>query len=402
MSSRRDILKTLGFLGCSAAASPLVTSMSFASAPWDNRLVTILLRGAMDGLAALPPLFDPDLSALRPTLSQTPGAPLAQGFGLHPALEPLRVLWQAGELSFVPAVSTPYRDGRSHFDGQDVLEAGSAGVVSSARGGWLNRLLSEVPGLSGDTAFAVGREKPLILSGDFPSRSWSPETRLDLSSQARLLLDIMYADDPLFHAASDEALEIAQSLGLSEEIDSFGEMASLSRSARVNQRRAEGARVIAEFAANRLLEDARIAAFSLDGWDTHRNQHNALPNALGRLADAILSLRETLGPVWQKTAVLVMTEFGRTAAENGTKGTDHGTGGTMIVAGGAVRGGQILGTWPGLDEAALYQRRDLMPTDDVRRYSAWAMRGLFGFDRAVLQEVAFPGLDMGDDPGVLT
>lgn len=401
MFSRREALKTLGIIGCSAAASPLVTPMSFAAAPWDNRLAVILLRGAMDGLAALPPLGDPGLALLRPHLSQDAGNALTGFFGLHPALEPLRPLWQSGELSFVPAVSTPYRDGRSHFDGQDVLEAGTAGVVSNMRGGWLNRLLAQMPGLSGDTAFAVGRDTPLILTGPFPSRSWSPETRLDLSPQARLLLEIMYADDPLFHAASADALEIAQSLGLSAEIDSFGEMTSLARTAQMNQRRADGVKVIADFAAKRLAEDARIAAFSLDGWDTHRNQHNGLPDALTRLSTAILTLRDTLGPIWAKTAVVVMTEFGRTAAENGTKGTDHGTGGAMILAGGALAGAKIHGQWPGLAEAQLYERRDLMPTDDVRRYCAWAMRGLFGFDRAVLQDVAFPGLDMGADPGLL-
>ncbi len=401
MISRRDTLKSIGFIGCSAAASPMITTISFAAAPWDNRLVVILLRGAMDGLAAVPPIHDQGLARLRPNLSQNAGAPLSGLFGLHPSLEPLRALWQSGELAVVPAVSTPYRDGRSHFDGQDVLEAGTAGVVSNTRGGWLNRLLSQVPNLSGDTAFAVGRDKPLILSGDFPSRSWSPETRLDLSPQARLLLEIMYADDPLFHAASDDALEIAQSLGLSEDIDSFGEMSSLARTARANQRRADGAKVIAEFAAKRLIEDARITAFSLDGWDTHRNQHTGLPNALDRLSTAILTMQDTLGAIWDKTVVLAMTEFGRTAAENGTKGTDHGTGGTMILAGGALRGGQIYGTWPGLSEAELYQRRDLMPTEDVRRYCAWAMRGLFGFDRAVLEDIAFPGLEMGTNPGIL-
>ncbi len=401
MISRRDALKSLGFIGCSAAASPLVTTMSFAQAPWENRLAVILLRGAMDGMSALPPIGDPGLSVLRPNLSQNAGAPLSGLFGLHPSLEPLRPLWAAGELSFAPAVSTPYRDGRSHFDGQDVLEAGTAGVLSGQRGGWLNRLLDAVPGLSGDTAFAVGREKPLILSGPFPSRSWSPETRLDLSPQARLLLEIMYADDPLFHAASGDAIEIAQSLGLSEEVDSFGEMASLSRTAQMNQRRASGAKTIAGFAAQRLREDARIAAFSLDGWDTHRNQGQALPNALDRLSTAVLTLRDDLGPIWNQTTVLVMTEFGRTAAENGTKGTDHGTGGAMLMAGGALKAAQFFGKWPGLAEADLYQRRDLLPTDDVRRYSAWVMRGLFGFDKTLLETVAFPGLDMGADPLIL-
>ena len=128
---RRGFLIGGAALGCSAAASPFVTPVAMAAAPWDTRLVVVILRGAMDGLAALPPLGDPGLALLRPHLSQDAGNALTGFFGLHPALEPLRPLWQSGELSFVPAVSTPYRDGRSHFDGQDVLEAGTAGVVSN-------------------------------------------------------------------------------------------------------------------------------------------------------------------------------------------------------------------------------------------------------------------------------
>jgi uncharacterized protein (DUF1501 family) len=160
-------------------------------------------------------------------------------------------------------------------------------------------------------------------------------------------------------------------------------------------------RRLAAFAAERLVDDTRIAAFSLGGWDTHRRQDNALPRALGQLADAILTLQTGLGPVWAKTAVIAMTEFGRTVRENGTQGTDHGTGGAMVLAGGAVRGGRVLGRWPGLDEADLYDRRDLLPTGDVRDYAAWALRSAFGIERAVLEGQVFPGLSLGADPGLL-
>jgi len=403
MQTRRRLLRQMGLIGCSLAAQPLVTTMTFAQAPWENRLAVIILRGGMDGLGALPPIEDPGYAALRPTLSINPGAPLDFGFALHPSLEPLRPLWASGDLAFLPAVSTPYRDRRSHFDGQDILEAGTSGDVgpSARRAGWLSRLLAEVPGLSADTAFAVGRDKPLILTGPFAGRSWSPATRLDLSPQSRLLLELVYADDPAFHAASGAALELAQALGVSEDIGSFAEMSQMQMENRAAQRRADGAKEIARFAAARLREDTRIAAFSLDGWDTHRGQGSNLSQALKRLSDAILTLRDDLGPIWDKTAVLAMTEFGRTAAENGTGGTDHGTGGLMIAAGGAVRGGKLYGRWPGLDESDLYQRRDLAPTGDVRRYSAWAMADLFGFDRALLEGVAFPGLEMGTNPRLM-
>ncbi len=402
--TRRTMLKGLGAIGCSLAAHPLTTTMTFAAAPGENRLVVLILRGAMDGIGTLQPVADPAYARLRPELSRaSPGADLTQGFALHPRLDPLRPLWAAGELAFVPAVSTPYRDQRSHFDGQDMLEAGTGRdvPVGAVRGGWLNRMLGVVPGVTAETAFAIGRDTPLILTGDQPISSWSPATRLDLSPQARLLLERLYEADPLFHAAAFEALELAESLGRSEEVDSFGEMMRMTRDAQAEERAAEGARALASFAAARLREETRIASFSLTGWDTHRGQRSALDQALRRLSDSILTLRDELGPLWGKTAVLAVTEFGRTAAENGTGGTDHGTGGLMLLVGGAVRGGRLFGGWPGLDESALYDRRDLMPLDDVRRYAAWVLRGLYGIEAGTLGSVVFPGLDLGDDPGVL-
>ena len=127
-----------------------------------------------------------------------------------------------------------------------------------------------------------------------------------------------------------------------------------------------------------------------------------LPRSLTTLQDTILLLKEGLGAdIWGKTAVIAMTEFGRTARENGAGGTDHGTGGLMIMAGGGIRGGQVHSRWPGLDEANLYERRDLMPTGDVRASAAWIMRGITGVNRSVLESTVFPGLDMGDDPGLL-
>ena len=158
---------------------------------------------------------------------------------------------------------------------------------------------------------------------------------------------------------------------------------------------------LGSFAASRLRGAARLAAFSLTGWDTHRAQQAVLGGSLTNLERLILRLRRDLGEVWGKTLVLAMTEFGRTARENGNLGTDHGTGGAMVMAGGALRGGKVYGDWPGLEEAALYQRRDLMPTTDVRAWAAWAMRGLYGLDRGLLEDAVFPGLDMGRDPGIL-
>jgi uncharacterized protein (DUF1501 family) len=384
---RRGLLKGLGSLGCSAAAFPLMTEMAFASAPWEGRLVVIVLRGAMDGLDVVRPVGDPAFAALRPGFG-TDSLPLDGFYGLHPALAPLMPLWQAGELGFAHAVSTPYRDERSHFDGQDVLEAGSpdAGGPGPVRDGWLNRLLQVTPGVQAETGFAIGRETMRILTGEAVVANWAPDTRLNLGTAAEGLLQRIYRSDPLFRDAAAEAVMLASSVDTMEDGPA---------------RRGRPHEAIARFAAERLRGETRIASFSLSGWDTHRGQAGAMPGLLDRLADTVLMLKEGLGPDWDKTAVLAMTEFGRTARENGSGGTDHGTGGAMLMAGGAVRGGRIYGAWPGLAEADLYDRRDLMPTGDVRAYAGAAMRGLFGLEQGQIESAVFPGLEMGDVPDII-
>ncbi|SEN22415.1 Uncharacterized conserved protein, DUF1501 family [Loktanella fryxellensis] len=385
MDRRRFILGSAA-LGCSAAASPFLTPVALASGPWDNRLVVIVLRGAMDGLDAVRPLGDPDYAGLRPTLNDGKGLAVDDYWALNPALSPLLPLWQAGEMGAVHAVSTPYRDGRSHFDGQDVLEAGSLRLDGDA-GGWLNRMVATVPGMTAETAYAIGQDRMAIMTGPAPHLRWSPEVTLEMSPQMRRLLETTLHGDPLFRDAALQAVAIADGMAVDDDGMATGNAAS--------------ATALAEFTAARLREETRIASFSINGWDTHAGQAGNLSRAIGQLAQTILTLRDGLGPVWDRTAVLCMTEFGRTARENGTRGTDHGTGGALIYAGGALRGGQVAGRWPGLSEAALYDRRDLMPTGDVRAVAGWIMRGLFGLDADVIAQSVFPGLDLGTDPGLI-
>ena len=380
--SRRGFLGQSLALGCSLAAAPLVTPIALADAPGENRLVVIILRGAMDGLDLLRPLGDPLLPELRPSLSGA-GVGLDGHFALHPVLEGLLPLWQAGELAFVPATSTPYRDRRSHFDGQDHLEAGTAGALppALARDGWLNRLLTLLPGVEARTAFAVGRTRMLILEGEAPITQWTPGTELALSPQSQLLLSYIFEADPLFAEAGRTALE----------------MSGPSETGPVAQD-AEG---LAHFVAEQLQGATRIASFSLTGWDTHQAQARALPPALTQLQAALLGLRDGLGPLWAQTTVMAMTEFGRTVRENGTGGTDHGTGGALLLAGGAIKGGRIIGGWPGLAENALYAGRDLMPLRDIRAYAGWALRDMFGLEASAIAATVFPGLDMEANPGLL-
>ena len=385
--SRRDFLLRSGIVGCSLAASPLVTPVSFAAAPWDTRLVVIILRGGMDGLDVVQPYGDPNYAALRKTLQGGPahGALDLDGFfALNPALAPLMPMWQKGQLGFVQAVSTPYRDKRSHFDGQDLLEAGTDSLAFGARDGWLNRMLQGVPGISTETAYAIGASDLQILRGGAPVANWTPETDLPLSPQAERLINLVMEDDPAMHAAMAEAQLLAEG------------------NERPKGRRKPGHVAVAEFAAKKLSEDARIAAFSINGWDTHRGQSGGIARALTQLSDTLLTLQGKMrGGAWQKTAVVAMTEFGRTARENGTGGTDHGTGGLMVLAGGAISGGQVFGDWPGLARADLYAGRDLMSTRDVRAHTGWIMRGLFGLDRSLLENTVFPGMSLEADPGLL-
>ena len=381
--SRRAFLGT----ACSLAASPLVTPVVFAAAPGETRLVVIILRGGMDGLGVVQPYGDAGLSSLRPSLGRRPGngiADLDGFFGLADPFADLLPLWKAGELGFVHAVSTPYRNKRSHFDGQDFLENGgnnTDGQLTPARDGWLNRALSRIPGARADTAMAVGQDNLLLLNGDAPTGSWSPTNELSLEDDERRLLSLLYAGDPLFQKALEGAERLSGRTG--------------DAAAR------ETGKTLAQFTAEQLNGPSRIAAFSLGGWDTHKKQQNALLRPAKQLSEALLTLKSGLGRNWDRTAVIAMTEFGRTARENGSGGTDHGTGGAMVLAGGALRGGKVFGNWPGLGETALYQSRDLMPTDDVRRYAAWALAGTMGLDRSSLAEFVFPGVDLGSDPGIM-
>ena len=385
--SRRKFLIQSTMLGCSAAASPLLTPVTLAAAPGDNRLVVIILRGAMDGLGVVRPYGDADYARYRPSLAADSEMQDLDGFfALNGALKDLMPLWRAKELSFVQAVSTPYRDKRSHFDGQDLLETGSndaSAAPKSGQSGWLNRALGLLPDARQETAFSVGTSRMLLLDGAEPYSSWSPGADLSMSPQTEALLARIYADDPLFASSAEMAMN------LSAKTDSMG------------GGRAGNAKTLAAFAAARLNEDTRIASFSIGGWDTHNGQKRNLARALTQLSEAILALKSGLGANWQRTTVMAVTEFGRTARENGSGGTDHGTGGAMVMAGGALNGGRVFGQWPGLGELDLYQNRDLEPTDDVRRYLGWALRDLFGMEASALGSSVFPGVDMGDNVGII-
>jgi uncharacterized protein (DUF1501 family) len=336
------------------------------------------------------PHGDPELRRLRPRLALVPGGAGGlidlDGFhGLHPALAGLEPLYRRGELGFVHAVAGGYRE-RSHFDGQDALENGTASALG-ARDGWLNRALAGLAGRSDDFAMTIGRERMLLLSGAEATGAWSPDSQMVLEEANLPFLEQLYRDDALFAEALAGALAAAAKAGMA---------------GGPGRRRVRG-RQLASLAASFLAapDGARIAAFSLTGWDTHRAQQVQLGPALNELEATILALAEGLGPAWAETAVLAVTEFGRTAHENGTQGTDHGTASVAMLAGGRIRGGRVFGRWPGLGPEALYEGRDLMPTDDWRRHAGWLLAALFGVPKTHLETAVFPGLAMGADPGLV-
>lgn len=396
--NRRAFLARSAIVGCSAAASPLLTPVTFASVPSDNRLVVIILRGGMDGLEVVQPYGDPSFADLRPPLGvdEDKSMDLDGFFALSAGLGDLYPLWKKGELGFVHAVSTPYRDKRSHFDGQDLLEAGTSGLDGKPDG-WLNRMLQQMPGVGAETAYAIGRDRMQLLTGPARVAEWAPDATLAINPSSLHLLEMVAHEDPIFRDAFAQAVELSGA----GQSDDLGIMKAAKQTP---ARRVQSGPMhvsIAEFAAEKLRGESRIAAFSLNGWDTHANQRRNIGRPLKRLADTILALKTGLGPDWDRTSVVAMTEFGRTARRNGTGGTDHGTAGAVLLAGGAIRGGKVFGRWPGMTEADLYKGRDLMPTQDVRAIAGWIMHDTMGLSTSDIEHVVFPGLSLEANPGLI-
>jgi uncharacterized protein (DUF1501 family) len=374
-------LSRRGFLAsaCCLAAAPILTPLTFASMPGDKRFVTIVLRGAMDGLALVQPYGDAGFAAFRPTLALTPEAGLIDldgHFGLHPSAADLMPLWRSRELAFVHAVSTPYRDQRSHFDGQDMLESGGE-HVSEEKTGWLNRALAVIPRSDARKAIDVNTSTELILTGPNNVDVWASDSNLGPARDEMQFLQRLYAGDPAFAKAMEEATRAN----------------SASMVAEPGGPRGQKVADVAALAGNMLKGDYRIASFSITGWDTHVGQIGQFKRPVQDLTEAINTLKSTLGPdIWSKTVVLAMTEFGRTVRENGSGGTDHGTGGCAVLAGGAIDGGRILGRWPGLGDQQLLDERDLAPTSDVRELAAAMLYRQFDVTVDDLTAKIFPGV----------
>ena len=402
--SRRAFLETSLFAG---ASTLMASRLALANAPTDARFVFVLLRGALDGLSAVPPMGDPDYAGLRGQIAlakagEGAALPLDGSFGLHPALAFLHRSYAARELAVLHAVATPYRE-RSHFDAQNVLESGDLRPHGSASG-WINRALTAMPaGAMREAGVALGANVPLAMRGPAEVASWSP-TRIAALDEATLArVTDLYARDPLLSQRLADALESdaiaseARAAAQAEAADEVPMMNSDVVERDAKEKRNYNARYVetARAAAGFLKRDdgPRVAMFDTTGWDTHANEGGAqgqLALRLRGLDAALAALRESLGPVWRNTVVLVATEFGRTAAINGTRGTDHGTGAAAFLLGGAVAGGRVLADWPGLARANLLDSRDLKPTRDLRTVVKGVLRDHLGVPAGALDSTVFP------------
>jgi uncharacterized protein (DUF1501 family) len=394
--SRRNVLLASGTL----FAWALVPKLARAEGR-DPRFLTIVLRGALDGLATVAPVGDPDWVKLRGDNaltygSKTPALKLDDFFALNPAMPSLHGMFQAGEAIVVHAAATSYRE-RSHFDGQDVLESGveRPGALYT---GWLNRLLVSLApedraGVNGGTAFGVGPVTPLVVRGPAPVLSWTPRRVLPAGDDTvRRLLDLYRHTDPDF-ASVIEGRAMLTAIARAGAMDQ--KLAGPAQGDDIAQLRAYFADAVGAAAKYLARPDGpRVGALALDGWDTHYNEGIAsgrLAQLLGALDGALAAVRDNMGPAWRETVVVLITEFGRTARINGTDGTDHGTATTMLLAGGALRGGRVIADWPGVKAANLLEDRDLKPTTDMRAVLKGLLMDHLRADERVLAADVFPG-----------
>jgi uncharacterized protein (DUF1501 family) len=399
--SRRELLLASGTLFAWAFAPKIARAEGR-----DPRLLTIVLRGALDGLAAVAPVGDPDWTKLRGDKGlKLEGAnaalPLDGFFALNPAMPNLHRIYRAGHAVIVHAAATPYRE-RSHFDGQDVLESGLA-RPGHADTGWLNRALAGLEPddrvrltANGRRTFAVGPITPLVVRGPAQVMSWVPPRLPPVSDDTTMrLLDLYRHTDPALAQVLEDRIGLAALAPSAPPADQRpGTLGPVVQVGNINQVRAyfaEAAGAAAKFLAT--LDGPRVGALALDGWDTHNNEAPRLSPLLGALDAALAAVETGMGAAWSETVVALITEFGRTARINGTDGTDHGTGTVVLLIGGALNGGRVIADWPGLKEADLYEKRDLKATTDLRAVLKGLLRDHLRVEDLALATAVFPGSD---------
>lgn len=377
---RRSFLKW----GGAGLATMLLPQLAFANAATDQRFVFIIQRGAADGLNTLVPYADPDYAKLRGALAiqDTQTNRLDSLFALNPALSNAFALYQQQQAMFVHAIASPYRE-RSHFDGQNVLESGGTRAYQ-LKDGWLNRLLGLVPKAQSE-AIVFSPTIPLALRGTIQVDAYATAKLPQPPDDLLMRVSQLYAADTQLHTVWESALQTAN-------------MADMAGGGQNSQQPEALGKLVGDFLSQ--AQGPRIAMIETGGWDTHSAQQSRLTKQLTDLDTLIASLKQSLGSHWQQTLVIVATEFGRTAAANGTGGTDHGTGAAMLAFGGGLpaitarnkqwAAGKVIADWPGLSNSQLYQGRDLQPTMALDQVIAELVSAHYLLDNALVSRTLFP------------
>ncbi len=391
--SRRGLLATAAGFGLSLQLLA-VPAMAADDGLNKKKVIVVICRGGMDGLSVAPPVGDSEYRGLRGGLALNDALPVDSTFALHPQLTAVHAMAKAGEARIVPAVATPDR-ARSHFEAQDVLETGAAGVYSTTSG-WLNRAVEAMSAHRKVDAISIGATAPLLLRGRVQTASWSPGRGVDAEARLPTLLQDLYRNDDLLGPAlarglATETMAKDATAGLENGSQPAMMAAGGGKGGDVQAGR-EAARTLGQSLAGFMREPGgpTVAAISLDGFDSHANQAGLLTQRLAYLDAVLDGVHQGLGPEWKNTVVLVATEFGRTARANGTGGTDHGTASTALILGGALKPGGIVGDWPTLKASALFESRDVAPTVDMRGLFKGVLAEHMAVDRAALDTTVFP------------
>jgi uncharacterized protein (DUF1501 family) len=409
MLSRRTLLKSSGLaLAATASAPSFLLRAAAAEKRAGKTLVALFQRGAVDGLNMVVPYSEeryydlrPNLAIARPGAEERAAVDLDGRFGLHPAMAALKPLWKGKSLAVVHAVGSPDST-RSHFDAQDYMESGTPGDKGT-RDGWLNRYLAsaEPPQPSPLRAVAVGEQMARALQGEAAAVAINRVRDFRLAGGSPQLAEAFRA---LWGQAAEEAIE--QQLQRSS-AETFEALRLLEQVRASGYRPANGASYPNGRVGSKLQQIAQlikadigleVAFADSGGWDTHTNQGPQLNNLLGEFARSIAAFAQDLGDRMADVTLLTMSEFGRTARENGNRGTDHGHANALFVMGGGVKGGKVYGEWPGLGEEQLYERRDLALTSDFRDVFAEALTKTFDTE---LAEEIFPGHEPAKPLGLM-
>jgi uncharacterized protein (DUF1501 family) len=405
--TRRIFLRNsaLAVVGTAAVPSFLTRAAYGAveSSGRTKRLVVIFQRGAADGLNIVVPYAERNYYAMRPSINipQKSVLDLNGFFGLHPSLASFQPLWQQGHLAIVHAAGSPDTT-RSHFDAQDFMETGTPGVKAT-EDGWLNRSLRDLPLVATPAspfrAIALGPSLPRILSGNEPAvamnniNDFSVGGRSPKPSPAATAFEAMYdhSSDSVLHGTGAETFDAVKMLKSADP----GKYTPAAGANYPKGRLGDSLRQLAQLIKANL--GVQVAFADIGGWDHHVNEGAAegqLANVLNEFSQSIAAFWTDLGDLGEDTVVVTMSEFGRTARENGNRGTDHGHANVMFVLGGPVKGGKVYGRWPGLDQSQLYEGRDLALTTDFRQVIGEAVGRHLGNKN--LADV-FPGYD--NQPG---